>query len=153
MDFQYYCVITTPKRFSKLLRKLHIDCTQNPNIEYIEISKLILFYLLDLYDGEFIQKFQNNWNTISWGHFLSERFIIKFQNKVNWYYISSTQILSEQFIENYKDKLHWLQISRKQKLSESFIEKFRDKVEWHNIYAHQKLSPEFKKKWSFMVED
>ena len=63
------------------------------------------------------------------GHkiYVSESFILKFQDKIEWNTISRRQVLSEAFIREFQDKLHWAYISEYQILSDSFVQEFRHK--------------------------
>ena len=59
----------------------------------------------DRSDNYIINSCDNDWNLISSYHYLTEDFIIKYQNKVNWNWIARRQKLSLSFIKKHLDML------------------------------------------------
>ena len=106
-----------------------------------EINKLIEFYNLNCFIGEF----RNNadWEDISSKQKLSEKFIEEFKDKVDWHYISAYQNLSENFMREFQNKVYWNYTSGSQKLSEDFIKEFQNKVNWEVVSGYQTLSEKF----------
>ena len=86
---------------------------------------------------------KSTWCEICKNYFLSEEFIIEFQDEIDWHIIIVYQNLSENFIVSFQDKIDWEFLSIFQKLSEKFIRKFQDKVKWNSISANQKLTGPF----------
>lgn len=94
------------------------------------IKKLIDYFEYDCTVDTFREYKHTNWEEISRDGYLSEDFIIEFQNKVYWMGISAHQKLSESFIRKFKDKVDWRWIYSCQKLSENFVAEFQHKICW-----------------------
>lgn len=123
--------------------------------------------ITEAYIEEYIDKF--DWSMVnvstiynsSISH-VSEKFLIKYSDKVNWYSIYSNKKLSEVLIRqhihiNFNDCqnnwrtfmfTYWDLISQYQTLSESFIEEFKSRLNWYEIDRRQThLSKKFREKF------
>jgi len=108
-----------------------IIANQNLNNYYLEeiISKL----------GE--NQISNDfWDEIS-KNYLSEDFIIKYDDKLNWKLLSRYQDFTVEFLKEYIDRIDWEEISVHQKLNEDFIIDNKSNLNWQSISSIQKITP------------
>ena len=76
--------------------------------------------------------------------FISEDFIIEFQDYIIWNNIGIDNKLSEDFIIRFKDRLNWRIISQYQNLSKDFIMKYIDYIKIDDLIVNENISPEIK---------
>jgi len=86
-----------------------------------------------------------DWKGVSRFQKLSEKFIIKFEDRVDFESITQYQYnrLSINFIRKYQNKMEWEYISRKKSLPEDFMIEFKDKLNWKSISRFQYLEYDF----------
>jgi hypothetical protein len=90
-----------------------------------------------------IQSSLNFWEGVSKQQ-LSEKFIIKYQEKLNWKNISEYQKLSKDFISKYYHRyLNFYYLSRNVNLTEEIIEEFKNDLYWDQLSLYQNFSLDF----------
>lgn len=117
------------------------------------IITIIINYLIDLLEKDFVIYNDYNWEKISKYIYLSEHFINRYNNQLNWEHICQYQQLSEHMMEKYIYKIDWFLISLYQKLSEQFMSKYKENICWINISMYQKISKKFVKKYKKYIHE
>ena len=131
--------LLTGSIIDQLLKDFHQDdfilrriiTVQNLNNHYLEeiISQL----------GE--NQISNDfWDEIS-KNYLSEDFIIKYDNKLNWKLLSRYQDFTVKFLKEFIERIDWEEISAYQKLNEDFIIDNKSNLNWQSISSIQKITP------------
>lgn len=121
---------------------------------------------------------QIDWVLLSRHQYLSEPFIIRFEEHLSWLdimkfqrlsldfirnnlskvyrykdIVSKYQILTEETMDEFANLLNWYLLSKYQTMSEEFIEKHAHKVDWNAIFKYKSLTKMFKEKHKHKITD